>query len=100
MDKEPNNEHTQPEEQESKKPASNDPPKKRGRSKQWQNLTSSYLSLDPLYGVDQAEQDTVRDYTEENLGKGLLFPDTFASRRLLLMPSASCALLVLFCRNR
>lgn len=99
MDKEPNNEHTQPEEQESKKPASSDPPKKRGRSKQWQNLTSSYLSLDPLYGVDQAEQDTVRDYTEENLGKGLLFPDTFASRRLLLMPSASCALLVLFCRN-
>ncbi|PLW12028.1 hypothetical protein PCANC_20450 [Puccinia coronata f. sp. avenae] len=98
MDSKPNNDHTKPE-QNQKKPESNDPPKKRGRSKQWQNLTSSYLSLDPLYGVDQTEQDKVRDYSEGNLGKGLLYPDTFASSRLLLMPSASCALLVLFCRN-
>jgi hypothetical protein len=99
MDSKPNNDHTKPE-QNQKKPESNDPPKKRGRSKQWQNLTSSYLPLDPLYGVDQTEQDKVRDYSEGNLGKGLLYPDTFASSRLLLMPSASCALLVLFCRNR
>ncbi|WAQ90262.1 hypothetical protein PtA15_12A250 [Puccinia triticina] len=98
MDNKPNDDHAK-QDQTQKKPAANDPPKKRGRSKQWQNLTSSYLSLDPLYGVDQTEQDRVRDYSEGNLGRGLLYPDTFASSRLLLMPSASCALLVLFCRN-
>ncbi|PLW06621.1 hypothetical protein PCASD_20039 [Puccinia coronata f. sp. avenae] len=98
MDSKPNSDNPKPE-QNQKKPESNDPPKKRGRSKQWQNLTSSYLSLDPLYGVDQTKQDKVWDYSEGNLGKGLLYPDTFASSRLLLMPSASCALLVLFCRN-
>lgn len=76
-----------------------DQPTKRGKSNQWQNLTSSYLSLDPLYGVDQDEQDKVRDKSDQNLGRGLLYPDTFASSRLLLMPSASCALLVLFSRN-
>lgn len=75
------------------------PQQKRGKSKQWQNMTSSYLSLDPLYGVDEKEQMSVRDQSDENLGKGLLFPDTFASSRLLLMPSCSCALLVLFSRN-
>ncbi|KAH9455497.1 hypothetical protein Pst134EA_022959 [Puccinia striiformis f. sp. tritici] len=98
MDNKPNDDHTKPA-QEKEKSAEDVPPKKRGRSQQWQNLSSSYLSLDPLYGVDQTEQDKVRDYSENNLGKGLLYPDTFASSRLLLMPPASCALLVLFCRN-
>jgi hypothetical protein len=99
MDNKPNDEHTKKGEKEQKR-TTDGPSEKRGRSNQWQNRTSSYLSLDPLYGVNQAEQDKVRDYSEHNLGKGLLFPDSFASSRLLLMPSASCALLVLFCRNR
>ncbi|KAG0151771.1 hypothetical protein CROQUDRAFT_56657 [Cronartium quercuum f. sp. fusiforme G11] len=66
-------------------------------SARWQNLTSSYLSLDPLYGVSAAEQETVRD--REQLGRGLLYNDSFASQRLLIMPPASCTLLVLFSRN-
>ncbi|EGG06315.1 uncharacterized protein MELLADRAFT_116583 [Melampsora larici-populina 98AG31] len=63
----------------------------------WQNLTSSYASLDPLYGVSDKEQASIRD--KEQLGRGLLYNDTFASDRLLMMPPASCALLVLFSRN-
>lgn len=67
------------------------------RHSQWQNLTSSYLSLDPLYGVGQEEQDKIRN--KDDLGRGLLYNDTFASSRLLMMPPASCALLVIFSRN-
>ncbi|MBW0487309.1 hypothetical protein O181_027024 [Austropuccinia psidii MF-1] len=65
----------------------------------WQNLTSSYISLDPLYGIDLEEQEKVRDNMGENLGRGLLYNDTFASKRLLMMPPASAALLILFSRN-
>lgn len=32
-------------------------------------------------------------------GHGLLYPDTFAEDRLLLLPPAVCVLLVLFSRN-
>lgn len=59
------------------------------------NETSSYVDLAPLYGNNQAEQDKIRTRT----GRGLLYPDTFAEERLLLLPPGVCALLVLFNRN-
>jgi len=60
------------------------------------NDTSSYLDLSIVYGHNQATQDTVRDKAK---GRGLLYPDTFAEERLLFLPPASSALLVLFSRN-
>ncbi|KAK6992254.1 heme peroxidase [Favolaschia claudopus] len=60
------------------------------------NDTSSYVDLSPLYGHDQTEQDRVRD---KKAGRGLLHPDVFAEDRLLLLPPAVCAILVLFSRN-
>ncbi|EGG06327.1 uncharacterized protein MELLADRAFT_106834 [Melampsora larici-populina 98AG31] len=68
-----------------------------GTSNQWQNKTSSYASLDPLYGTNAKEQWQIRDKSQ--LGRGLLHNDTFSSNRLLLMPPSSSALLVLFSRN-
>ena len=59
------------------------------------NETSSYVDLSPLYGHNQEAQDRVRD----RRGRGLLYPDVFAEDRLLLLPPAVCALLVLFSRN-
>ncbi|KAG0693723.1 heme peroxidase [Suillus ampliporus] len=59
------------------------------------NMTSGYLDLAPLYGNDQETQDKVR--IKE--GCGLVHPDVFAEDRLLLLPPAICALLVLFSRN-
>lgn len=60
------------------------------------NNTSSYLDLSPLYGINQAQQDSVRN---RGLGRGLLYPDTFAEERLGFLPAAVSALLVIFCRN-
>lgn len=60
------------------------------------NNTSSYLDLSPLYGINQVTQDQVR-YKE--LGRGLLYPDTFSEERLGFLPAAASALLVLFSRN-
>ncbi|KAF7370587.1 Heme peroxidase [Mycena sanguinolenta] len=59
------------------------------------NDTSSYVDLSPLYGHGQDEQDKVRSKE----GRGLLYPDVFAEDRLLLLPPAVCAILVLFSRN-
>ena len=59
------------------------------------NDTSSYLDLSPLYGVDQDEQNSVRRFD----GTGRLWNDVFADARLLAMPPAVCALLVIFNRN-
>ncbi|KAJ7765440.1 linoleate diol synthase [Mycena maculata] len=59
------------------------------------NETSSYVDLSPLYGHNQQAQDLVRDKD----GRGMLYPDVFAEDRLLLLPPAVCALLVLFSRN-
>ncbi|KIP10018.1 hypothetical protein PHLGIDRAFT_101881 [Phlebiopsis gigantea 11061_1 CR5-6] len=59
------------------------------------NETSSYVDLAPLYGHDQPSQDKVR----KRDGRGLMWPDTFAEDRLLLLPPAVCVLLVLFNRN-
>jgi linoleate 10R-lipoxygenase len=61
----------------------------------WQNNTSSYLDLSPLYGCSLEEQLTVRNID----GRGLLYPDTFADQRLLMMPPATPALLIMFSRN-
>ncbi|KAJ8518487.1 hypothetical protein ONZ45_g4459 [Pleurotus djamor] len=60
------------------------------------NKASSYLDLSPLYGDNQADQDKVRDRAS---GRGLLYPDTFHEERLLFLPPATSALLVLFSRN-
>ncbi|KAJ7442287.1 linoleate diol synthase [Mycena latifolia] len=59
------------------------------------NETSSYVDLSPLYGHNQEAQDKVRN---KGTGLGLLFPDVFADR-LLLLPPAVCVILVLFSRN-
>lgn len=60
------------------------------------NNTSSYLDLSVLYGTSQAQQDDVRD---KKKGLGLLYPDAFAEDRLLFVPPAATALLVIFSRN-
>ncbi|SJL08734.1 related to Psi-producing oxygenase A [Armillaria ostoyae] len=60
------------------------------------NNTSSYLDLSPLYGYSQATQDQVRD---KEKGRGLLYPDTFSEERLIFIPPAASALLVIFSRN-
>ncbi|KAI0354701.1 heme peroxidase [Trametes cingulata] len=60
------------------------------------NNTTSYLDLSILYGTSQEEQDTVRDKAS---GRGLLYPDAFCEDRLVFVPPAATALLVLFSRN-
>ncbi|KAJ7058676.1 heme peroxidase [Mycena amicta] len=65
--------------------------------KDWNiNATSSYLDLSPLYGIDQATQDLVRNKAQ---GRGLLYPDTFSEERLIFLPPAASAILVLLNRN-
>ncbi|KAK0204782.1 heme peroxidase [Desarmillaria ectypa] len=59
------------------------------------NKSSSYLDLSILYGSSEAEVNRVR----RKDGTGRLWDDVFADSRLLFMPAASCALLVLLCRN-
>ncbi|KAJ7160327.1 heme peroxidase [Mycena filopes] len=60
------------------------------------NATSSYLDLSPLYGINQATQDLVRNKAE---GRGLLYPDSFSEERLVFLPPAASALLVILNRN-
>ncbi|KAG6826258.1 hypothetical protein H0H92_000522, partial [Tricholoma furcatifolium] len=59
------------------------------------NKTSSYLDLSILYGNCENDVDQVR----RKDGTGRLWDDVFSDARLLLMPPASCALLVLLNRN-
>ncbi|TFY76746.1 hypothetical protein EWM64_g7266 [Hericium alpestre] len=59
------------------------------------NDTSSYVDLAPLYGHNEAKLNKIRVRD----GRGLLFPDSFAEDRLLLLPPAVCVLLVCFSRN-
>ncbi|KIY52209.1 heme peroxidase [Fistulina hepatica ATCC 64428] len=59
------------------------------------NNTSSYLDLSILYGSSEAEVDSVRLKD----GRGRLHEDTFADGRLMIMPPAVGALLILLCRN-
>ncbi|KAM7213392.1 hem peroxidase [Rhypophila decipiens] len=57
------------------------------------NKTSSYLDLSPLYGSNQAMQDTIRTFED-----GKLKPDAFADKRLLGMPPGVGVLLIMFNR--
>ncbi|KIL62783.1 hypothetical protein M378DRAFT_12576 [Amanita muscaria Koide BX008] len=59
------------------------------------NNTSSYLDLSILYGTSEKVQASVRRQD----GTGKLYNDTFADARLVHMPPAACALLVLLSRN-
>jgi linoleate 10R-lipoxygenase len=59
------------------------------------NLASSYLDLSPLYGSSQEAVNSVRRLD----GTGRLHDDVFADPRLLNMPPAVGALLILFNRN-
>ncbi|KAI3616961.1 heme peroxidase [Moniliophthora roreri] len=69
----------------------------RSRMGQWHiNDTSSYLDLSPLYGINQETVDAVRN---KDLGRGLLYPDTFSEERLLFLPPCASALLVILSRN-
>lgn len=55
--------------------------------------SSSYLDLGPLYGHNQAQQNTVRAFQD-----GLLKKDTFTEYRLLAQPPGVCALMIAFNR--
>ncbi|KAF8337113.1 heme peroxidase [Cantharellus anzutake] len=59
------------------------------------NETSSYVDLGMLYGNTQAHQDKIR-YVD---GRGKILPDVFAETRLLNLPPAVVALLIVFNRN-
>lgn len=55
--------------------------------------TSSYLDLSPLYGLNKAEQATVRTFKD-----GMLKNDSFAEKRLLAFPPGVSVFLVMFGR--
>lgn len=59
------------------------------------NLTSSYLDLSPLYGSNQEEQDAIRIKD----GFGTIRPDTFSEGRIVFLPPAAGALLIVWNRN-
>jgi hypothetical protein len=64
------------------------------RSDPWINETSSYVDLSTLYGNTGKEQTRVR--THHN---GLIFPDSIASERIMMMPPGVVAVLLMFSRN-
>jgi hypothetical protein len=64
------------------------------RTDPWINETSGYVDLSTLYGNNEKEQKRVRTY--EN---GLIYPDSLASERIMLMPPGVVAVLLLFSRN-
>ncbi|KAH0556979.1 hypothetical protein GP486_005233 [Trichoglossum hirsutum] len=57
------------------------------------SLTSSYLDLAPLYGSNQAEQDSIRTFKD-----GKVKPDCFSERRLLGFPPGVGCILIMFNR--
>jgi len=59
------------------------------------NKASSYLDLSPLYGTSQKDVNSVRRLD----GTGRLHDDVFADPRLINMPPAVGALLIMFNRN-
>ncbi|KIM21654.1 hypothetical protein M408DRAFT_333328 [Serendipita vermifera MAFF 305830] len=75
------------------------------------NLTSSYLDLSVLYGVDEMEMSgewkdgkpnedkAARGGVRRHDGTGRLWEDTWADPRITMMGPAVGALLVVFCRN-
>ncbi|KAF2274484.1 linoleate diol synthase [Westerdykella ornata] len=64
------------------------------RSNPWINDTSSYVDLSTLYGNTEKEQKRVRTYKN-----GLIYPDSIASERIMMMPPGVVAVLILFSRN-
>jgi hypothetical protein len=64
------------------------------RKDSWINDTSSYVDLSTLYGNTEKEQVRVRTY--EN---GLIYPDSIASERIMMMPPGVIAVCLLFSRN-
>ncbi|EPQ51552.1 heme peroxidase [Gloeophyllum trabeum ATCC 11539] len=59
------------------------------------NATNSYLDLSVLYGASEQQVDGMR----KKDGTGMIWEDAFADPRLMLMPPAVGALLVIFNRN-
>ncbi|XXH03320.1 hypothetical protein Hte_009718 [Hypoxylon texense] len=57
------------------------------------NKTSSYLDLSPLYGSNQAMQDSIRTFKD-----GMMKPDTYADKRLLGSPPGVSVILIMFNR--
>jgi hypothetical protein len=55
-----------------------------------------YFDYSCLMFSEQSAQDAVRDRAS---GRGRLYPDTFAEERLIFLPPAASALLVIFNRN-
>ncbi|KAG0651112.1 9,12-octadecadienoate 8-hydroperoxide 8R-isomerase [Hyphodiscus hymeniophilus] len=64
------------------------------RTNPWINETSSYVDLSTLYGNTEKEQKRVRTYSN-----GLIFPDSVASDRIMMMPPGVVAVLLMFSRN-
>lgn len=64
------------------------------RENPWINETSSYVDLSTLYGNTEKEQKRVRTYTN-----GLIWPDSIASERIMMMPPGVVAVLLMFSRN-
>lgn len=64
------------------------------RTNPWINDTSSYVDLSTLYGNKGKEQERVRTYTN-----GLIYPDSIASAKIMMMPPGVVAVLILFSRN-
>jgi len=64
------------------------------RPSQWINETSSYVDLSTLYGNTEKDQVRVRTYNN-----GLIYPDSIASERIMMMPPGVVAVLLLFSRN-
>lgn len=58
------------------------------------NETSSYVDLSTLYGNTEKEQKRVRTYQN-----GIIFPDSVASERIMMMPPGVVAILMMFSRN-
>ena len=64
------------------------------RDNPWINETSGYVDLSTLYGNTEVEQERVR--TRVN---GMIFPDSIASERIMMMPPGVIAVLLMFSRN-
>jgi hypothetical protein len=64
------------------------------RADPWINNTSSYVDLSTLYGNNGQEQKRVRTYQN-----GLIFPDSIASERIMMMPPGVVVVLLMFSRN-
>lgn len=64
------------------------------RKDPWINETSSYVDLSTLYGNTEKEQKRVRTYNN-----GLIYPDSIASERIMMMPPGVVAVVLLFSRN-